>query len=184
MYTTGLKNNWHSQNHRLWLTYTVQTLNNTVYALYGNCTVLLTLYTTEHRSLYIHTYSHCTALNNYWSALYKLNNTVRGHMIKFYMRWIGSSTYSLQQTNFFCVKLISCTAIVSNNVVCNDRYFTIKLQITRIKEKIIWLSMRNNCKEEFRMKVFDKIAKFHFSQIKKIICNTYHLYTYVQGRRW
>ena len=64
MYTTGLKNNWHSQNPRLWLTYTVQTLNNTVYALYGNCTVLLTLYTTEHRSLYIHTDSHCTALNN------------------------------------------------------------------------------------------------------------------------
>ena len=27
--------------------------------------------------------------------------------------------------------------------------------------------MRNNCKEEFWMKVFDKIAKFYFSQVKK-----------------
>ena len=27
--------------------------------------------------------------------------------------------------------------------------------------------MRNNCKEESRIKVFDKIAKFYFSQVKK-----------------
>ena len=133
MYTTGLKNNWHSQNPRLWLTYTVQTLNNTVYALYGNCTVLMTLYTTEHRSLYIHTDSHCTALNN----------TVEGVLI------------CTVQTEQHCTgaRLISLTCdglVPVHNHSCKLTFFVSSLFHVLLLSAIMWFAMTNISQSNFK----------------------------------
>ena len=77
------------QNALFLIVHTVQTLNNTVSAPYSNCTILLKWTVHHWTSLYIHTDSRCTEMNNMVRGIEihcsKLKNIVRGYWYTLYV---------------------------------------------------------------------------------------------------